>query len=226
MSAQSLQQLLRSLETLQDAVREAIPSLGHGRLYVRPEHANVLDSDYSMTASSDEDLRGSSTSLGCCLMNLRTSPPLDDIPEDNICGKQTVSDIVEEVTEAIIAELHDDAFPGITREWMERNARKTQERARRMIESTLGILLQKFRILMGCLIVDPKRARRIVTSLLILHNLLPRRRDLVSGVERYRPAPNASYDPVLEERQEGGSTAAKIARSRLTQYYVDKYGSA
>ncbi|RCN28677.1 hypothetical protein ANCCAN_25576 [Ancylostoma caninum] len=43
-------------------------------------------------------------------------------------GKQTVSDIVKEVTEAIINGLYSDAFPPLTRQRLESIAQKTQDR--------------------------------------------------------------------------------------------------
>ncbi|CAJ0589406.1 unnamed protein product [Cylicocyclus nassatus] len=47
--------------------------------------------------------------------------------------------------------------------------------ARRMIESTFGILARRFQILMHPMQVNPSRAGRIIKVLLALHNLLPRR---------------------------------------------------
>ncbi|KIH68462.1 hypothetical protein ANCDUO_01194 [Ancylostoma duodenale] len=96
--------------------------------------------------------------------------------------------------------------------------------ARRMIGSTFGILAQRFQILQNC--VGPERAARIVTALLILHNLIPRRQDQLNGVRRYAPARNNYFRPLDHVRGREGSRVAQIARDRITQYYVDKYGPA
>ncbi|KAL6723243.1 hypothetical protein Aduo_018268 [Ancylostoma duodenale] len=47
---------------------------------------------------------------------------------DHGCGKQTVLDVVKEVTEAIIAGLYTDAFPPLTRRRFEDATQKMQER--------------------------------------------------------------------------------------------------
>ncbi|EYB86419.1 hypothetical protein Y032_0279g1197 [Ancylostoma ceylanicum] len=98
--------------------------------------------------------------------------------------------------------------------------------ARRMVESTFGILAQRFQILQTCIALAPERAARLVTSLMILHNLLPRRRDLLRGVNRYPEGRGGFFRPLEPINHLEGSNAAKVARNRICQHYLDKYGPA
>ncbi|CAJ0602175.1 unnamed protein product [Cylicocyclus nassatus] len=92
--------------------------------------------------------------------------------------------------------------------------------ARHMIESTFGLLAQRFQILMTRMTLTPERAKRLVVSLMILHNMLPRRQDSLAEVERFRPAQNA-YHPL---RNTDLLPTGGAARDLITQYYVDLYG--
>ncbi|CAJ0607948.1 unnamed protein product [Cylicocyclus nassatus] len=96
--------------------------------------------------------------------------------------------------------------------------------ARRMIESTFGILARRFQILMHPMQVIPSTAGRIIKALLVLHNLLPRRQDFLQGVRRF--APDESTLHSVERTRTGSAAAAKAARERITLYYTQKYGPA
>ncbi|CAJ0603150.1 unnamed protein product [Cylicocyclus nassatus] len=101
--------------------------------------------------------------------------------------------------------------------------------ARRMIESSFGILCKRFAILQRDLQVEPEKAQKLVTSLLVLHNLLVRRQDLLEGVERFAPARNSPLPDRFVSLQRtvrhAGSDSAKIARDRLVSYYDNLYGT-
>ncbi|CAJ0603086.1 unnamed protein product [Cylicocyclus nassatus] len=96
-------------------------------------------------------------------------------------------------------------------------------RARRMIESTFGILARRFQILMHPMQVDPARAARIVKALLILHNLLPRRQDTHGGQQGSSEEALHSVERTIAET---GASAAKTARERITLYYTLRDGPA
>ncbi|CAJ0606312.1 unnamed protein product [Cylicocyclus nassatus] len=98
--------------------------------------------------------------------------------------------------------------------------------ARQIIEQTFGLLAQRFQVLMYRMNLDPVQTQRLVISLMILHNLLPRRQDSLEAVQRFEPAPNAAYHPLEREEPEAGTESANRARERLTQYYIDKDGPA
>ncbi|CAJ0607804.1 unnamed protein product [Cylicocyclus nassatus] len=98
-------------------------------------------------------------------------------------------------------------------------------RARRLIESTFGLLAQRFQILMNRIELEPIRAERIVISVMILHNLLPRREDSLAGVRRHNPAPDG-YHPLQIDEEEAGRDSPNIAKDRITQHYVNLYGHA
>ncbi|RCN25196.1 hypothetical protein ANCCAN_29093 [Ancylostoma caninum] len=98
--------------------------------------------------------------------------------------------------------------------------------ARRMIESSFGILVRRFAILQRAMQVEPDKASKIVISLIILHNLLARRQDVLATVDRY-PMPRIDllhlFNPWLEEVDQ---IRPKEARNRLKAYYDQIYGEA
>ncbi|EYC38509.1 hypothetical protein Y032_0713g1753 [Ancylostoma ceylanicum] len=100
--------------------------------------------------------------------------------------------------------------------------------ARRMIESSFGILCQRFAILQRDLQVEPDKASKLVTSTLVLHNLLARRQDLLEHVQRYEPSRNAPlpdrFAPLQRVPVGGGTDSAKLARDRLVTHYDNLYG--
>ncbi|KIH65727.1 hypothetical protein ANCDUO_03949 [Ancylostoma duodenale] len=98
--------------------------------------------------------------------------------------------------------------------------------ARCMVESTFGILAQRFQNLQTCIALAPDRAARLVTSSMILHNLYPRRRDLLRGVIRYPEQRRGFFRPLEPIHHLEGSNAAKLARNRICQNYIHKYGPA
>ncbi|RCN52702.1 hypothetical protein ANCCAN_01078 [Ancylostoma caninum] len=375
MDVEELETVLESLETLEELVEEGA-SMSGTRAYVREEHAVFLETRFRtfdeylvkrrpegfldfirLLPNEFEDLY---ERIGARLKEQRLrfvaeEGTFSSFALDHGCGKQNVSDVVKEVTEAIIAGLYTDAFPPLTRRRFEDAAQKTQERydypravgfmdgkhigikkparsgstfwnyqnyysiillalcdcdyrimcfdigapgragdarvfrnsaakryldrnddlfpptrnlgnvgavqyhilvdggfgqgrfvrpytqaeastpekrrfnsklsgARRMVESTFGILAQRFQILQTCIALDPDRVARLVTSLMILHNLLPRRRDLLRGVNRYPEQRRGFFRPLEPIHHLEGSNAAKLARNRICQHYVDKYG--
>ncbi|CAJ0600976.1 unnamed protein product [Cylicocyclus nassatus] len=139
------------------------------------------------------------------------------------CGRETVSAIVAEVTDVIIDELHEIAFPPpLTRERLQAIANATHDRydyprARRIMESTFGILARRFQILMQPMQVNPARAARIVKAFLILHNLLPRRQDAHGGQQGSSEEALHSVERTIAET---GASAAKEneERERITLY--------
>ncbi|VDM71521.1 unnamed protein product [Strongylus vulgaris] len=90
-------------------------------------------------------------------------------------------------------------------------------RARRMIESSFGILCKRFVILQRDLQVEPEKASKIVAS------LLARKQDLLEQVQRFAPPRNSAlpdrFAPLQRIAGGGGTDSAKIARDRLVQYY-------
>ncbi|CAJ0607829.1 unnamed protein product [Cylicocyclus nassatus] len=96
--------------------------------------------------------------------------------------------------------------------------------ARRMIESTFGILTRRFQILMHPMQVNPSRAGRIIKALPVLHNLLPRKQDFLQGVRRF--APDESTLHSVERTMTGGAAAAKTVGEKITLYYTQVYGPA
>ncbi|CAJ0596105.1 unnamed protein product [Cylicocyclus nassatus] len=74
---------------------------------------------------------------------------------------------------------------------------------------------------------NQKRALKLITSLLVLHNLLARRQDLLEGVERFAPARNSPlpdrFASLQRTARHAGSDSAKIARDRLVSYYDNLY---
>ncbi|VDK55915.1 unnamed protein product [Cylicostephanus goldi] len=97
-----------------------------------------------------------------------------------------------------------------------------------MIESSFGILCKRFAILQRDLQVEPEKATRLVTSLLVLHNLLARRQDLLEEVERFAPPRNTPlpdrFASLQRTARHAGSDSAKVARDRLVSYYDNLYG--
>ncbi|KHJ79280.1 hypothetical protein OESDEN_21077 [Oesophagostomum dentatum] len=97
--------------------------------------------------------------------------------------------------------------------------------ARRMIESSFGILVRRFAILQKAMQVEPKKAAKIVKSLIILHNLLARRQDVLATSERFSmPNTHEAFAPLQPMPRGGGPDSAKEARNRLKTYYENLYG--
>ncbi|KHJ95080.1 hypothetical protein OESDEN_04981 [Oesophagostomum dentatum] len=96
--------------------------------------------------------------------------------------------------------------------------------ARRMIESVFGILVRRFQILQEPLKVEPKRAARIVRSILTLHSIIGIRRENIEPVIRAPPLRNA-FVPLEMLAGGGGTESAKLARERIRTYYDMKYGN-
>ncbi|KAL6723709.1 hypothetical protein Aduo_018686 [Ancylostoma duodenale] len=98
--------------------------------------------------------------------------------------------------------------------------------ARRMIESSFGILCKRFSILQRDLQVEPEKASKLVTSMLVLHNLLAQRQDLLEHIH-YEPSRNGPlperFAPVQRVPVGGGSDLAKLARDRLVTHYDNLY---
>ncbi|KAL6723875.1 hypothetical protein Aduo_018832 [Ancylostoma duodenale] len=90
--------------------------------------------------------------------------------------------------------------------------------ARRMIESTFGILTRRFAVLQKAIELNPTKAARLVVSLMILHNLVSCRKDALQDVERY-PRYDGVLTPLENIPMGGGQASAKLARDRITQHY-------
>ncbi|KHJ76606.1 hypothetical protein OESDEN_23774 [Oesophagostomum dentatum] len=98
-------------------------------------------------------------------------------------------------------------------------------RARRMIESSFGILVRRFAVLQKPMQLDPEKASKIVASLIILHNLLSRRQDVLATSERFPiPRTENAFAPLQPIARGGGTDSAKEARDRLKSYYDNLYG--
>lgn len=95
--------------------------------------------------------------------------------------------------------------------------------ARRVIDTTFEILQRRFAVLQKPLQLEPIRATRLVTSLLILHNMVAWKEDIAAYVERYPPAvePLVCLQPI---GQVEGSGQATVARERIVQHYDNLYG--
>ncbi|KAK5983772.1 DDE Tnp4 domain-containing protein [Trichostrongylus colubriformis] len=96
----------------------------------------------------------------------------------------------------------------------------------RMVESAFGLLCQRFGILQRTLQVEPANAIKIVTSLLVLHNLLARREHALEFEERY-PIPPQKLVTMQHENPQSpkrGALAASRARKQMTAHYDNLYG--
>ncbi|RCN36540.1 hypothetical protein ANCCAN_17583 [Ancylostoma caninum] len=95
--------------------------------------------------------------------------------------------------------------------------------ARRMIESTFGILFRRFAALQKPIELNPIKTSRLVISLMILHNLVSRRTDALQDVERY-PAYDGSLTALQDLALGTGPSSAKVARDRMALHYDLLYG--
>ncbi|KAJ1362435.1 hypothetical protein KIN20_021975 [Parelaphostrongylus tenuis] len=95
--------------------------------------------------------------------------------------------------------------------------------ARRVIDVAFDILQRRFAVLQKPLQLEPGRATRLVTSLLILHNLIAWKEDVAAYVERYPPSvePLAFLQPISQIE---GPQQARVARERIVQHYDNLYG--
>ncbi|KIH69174.1 hypothetical protein ANCDUO_00489 [Ancylostoma duodenale] len=284
-----LEDILWALETLQEMV-EIVEDERTSRLYVREEHVPFLDSrfrnfDSYLAIQNPEEFAHFNRSR----LFVGHDYTFATLAKELNIGKQTVADIVFEVTEAINSctftafdvgaqgragdarvfrnpsihtffEEHDHLFPETTnlgdvgpvqyhvlvdggfaqghryiRLFPELLATTASKRrfnrkhggARRMIESSFGILCKRFSILQRDLQVEPEKASKLVTSMLVLHNLLAQRQDLLEHIQRYEPSRNGPlperFAPVQRVPVGGGSDLAKLARDRLVTHYDNLY---
>ncbi|KAL6736016.1 hypothetical protein Aduo_006412 [Ancylostoma duodenale] len=95
--------------------------------------------------------------------------------------------------------------------------------ARRLIESTFGILCRRFAVLQKPVELNPVKTSRLVISLMVLHNLVARRKDALRDVERYPPYEGALASLQNEEGSDGAGSAV-TARDKIKQHYDQLYG--
>lgn len=94
-------------------------------------------------------------------------------------------------------------------------------RARRVVENAFGILVNRFRILMGNMLLQPNQVNEVVMTCCILHNLLRRK---LGGPTR---CPSQNTDEPAEAvshvaRSTGANynASAKHVRDKLSSYFV------
>ncbi|KAK6750405.1 hypothetical protein RB195_002403 [Necator americanus] len=95
--------------------------------------------------------------------------------------------------------------------------------ARRVIDIAFEMLQRRFAVLQKPLQLEPNRGGRLVTSLLILHNLVAYKQDVAAYVERY-PAPTETLVGLQPIPQARGPERARLARERIVQHYDNLYG--
>ncbi|KAL6738535.1 hypothetical protein Aduo_012075 [Ancylostoma duodenale] len=94
--------------------------------------------------------------------------------------------------------------------------------ARRLIEPTVGILCRRFVVLPKPIEPNPVKTSRLVISLMILHNLVARRKDALRDVERYPPYESPLTPPHNQGGSEGAGSA-ETARDKLRQHHDPLY---
>ncbi|VDP11681.1 unnamed protein product [Heligmosomoides polygyrus] len=96
--------------------------------------------------------------------------------------------------------------------------------ARKTIDATFDMLQRRFAVLQKPLQLEPHRGTRLVTSLLILHNLVAWKQNVAEYVERYPAStePMVSLQPISQVE---GPKEARLARQRMVQHYDNLYGA-
>ena len=142
----------------------------------------------------------------------------------------------------------DDAFP--LRSWMmkpyshrhltnaERILNYRLSRARRIVENSFGILVHRFRCMLGTMQQTPRRAKIIVMAAMCLHNLMRIRYPALQNNDVDREDGNGNHipgawrtDAVLQDVHEAGrqgymaNREGKRTRAYLKNYYVSDVGS-
>ncbi|VDO05832.1 unnamed protein product [Haemonchus placei] len=71
--------------------------------------------------------------------------------------------------------------------------------------------------------MEPGRGSRLITSLLILHNLVAWKQDISKYVDRYPPSKESlvGLQPITQTE---GPEEARLARERIVQHYDNVYG--
>ncbi|WKY06988.1 hypothetical protein Q1695_006851 [Nippostrongylus brasiliensis] len=95
--------------------------------------------------------------------------------------------------------------------------------ARKVIDTTFDILQRRFAVLQKPMQLEPTRAGRLITSLLILHNIVAWREDVAAYVEKFPPI-TESLVPLQPISQSDGPEEARLARERIVQHYDNLYG--
>ncbi|VDM78605.1 unnamed protein product [Strongylus vulgaris] len=95
--------------------------------------------------------------------------------------------------------------------------------ARGLIHTAFLMLQRRFAVLQKPLQLEPTRGGRLVTSLLILHNLVAWKQDVAAYVERYPPTTDA-LAPLQPTSQRKISAEAASARDRIVKHYDNLYG--
>ncbi|EYC36033.1 hypothetical protein Y032_0942g3144 [Ancylostoma ceylanicum] len=116
-----------------------------------------------------------------------------------------------------------EPFPGRTADTgSKQRFNKKHGCARRVIDTAFEFLQRRFAVLQKPLQLEPLRGGRLVTSLLILHNLIAWKQDVAKYVERYPPPtePLIGLQPIPQ----AGPAQARQARDRIVQHYDNLYG--
>ncbi|XGW29387.1 hypothetical protein V3C99_008867 [Haemonchus contortus] len=117
-----------------------------------------------------------------------------------------------------------EPFPGQTADTGSKRRFNTKHGcARRTIDATFDILQRRFAVLQKPLQLEPGRGSRLITSLLILHNLVAWKQDISKYVDRYPPSKESlvGLQPITQTE---GPEEARLARERIVQHYDNVYG--